>query len=282
MGALLWQQYQRAGALEQQLTLSRQQVEELKAQNQGLTQQLASLQAERAGLDERVASLRAQLSSATADMERSRVTFGELEQRFASFSEERAKLQGQVVSLTVERDSAQRRVTELDEKKSELGQSVARLRERLALVERDYREVAEKLSSLEVAPHAGVNVLASIGPSSNGASAGGGTSGQAPANLYPGVVELPPIIVRKDQAGMSIPVRGRLVEVNESHDFIVVDKGTMDGVRVGMVFDIVRGASTIGRATVVRVRPQLSACDIVRQQTQGPLQVGDAAMQHGP
>lgn len=93
-------------------------------------------------------------------------------------------------------------------------------------------------------------------------------------------MELPPIIVRKGQAGMSSAVRGRLVEVNEPHQFIVVDKGSADGVQMGMMFDIVRGAGTvIGRAAVVRVRPQLSACDIVRKQTTEPLQVGDVAVQ---
>jgi len=96
------------------------------------------------------------------------------------------------------------------------------------------------------------------------------------------VVELPPIVVRKDQAGMSMPVRGRIVELNEPHQFIVVDKGSMDGVHVGMVLDIVRGATTIGQATVVRVRPKLSACDIVRTKTPGPLQIGDAAVQRSP
>lgn len=81
---------------------------------------------------------------------------------------------------------------------------------------------------------------------------------------------------------MSMPVRGRLVEVNEPHRFVVVDKGSMDGVRLGMTLDILRGGSTVGRATVVRVRPQLSACDVVRARTPGPLQVGDVAVQSGP
>ena len=97
-----------------------------------------------------------------------------------------------------------------------------------------------------------------------------------------GSVELPPIIVRKDQAGMAIPVRARLLEVNEPQNFVVVDKGSADGVRVGMAFDILRGAQAVGRATVVRVRPQLSACDIIRRQTSGPLQPGDVAVQSGP
>lgn len=87
--------------------------------------------------------------------------------------------------------------------------------------------------------------------------------------------------MRKDQAAIATAVRGRLVEVNDPHNFVVVDQGSQDGVRVGMAFDIVRGTNTVGRATVVRVRPHLSACDIVRAKTPGPLQSGDLAVQAG-
>ena len=96
-----------------------------------------------------------------------------------------------------------------------------------------------------------------------------------------GTVELPPIIVRKGQAGVSPPVQGQVVEVNESHGFIVVDKGSLDGVRIGMIFTILRGGTVVGRASVVRVRPQLCASDIVRAGTPGSLEVGDVAIQNG-
>ena len=81
---------------------------------------------------------------------------------------------------------------------------------------------------------------------------------------------------------MSMVVRGRLMEVNETHNFVIVDKGSDDGVRIGMAFDILRGTASVGRATVVRIRPHLSACDILRAKTPGPLQIGDLAVQSGP
>jgi len=37
----------------------------------------------------------------------------------------------------------------------------------------------------------------------------------------------------------------------------------------------------VGRATVIRVRPQLSACDIIRSSTTGQVQVGDLTVQNG-
>ena len=157
--------------------------------------------------------------------------------------------------------------------------SVSRLRERLTLLDRDYHQLTEKVAQLQTNPPSGISVASAAGPTTMVASDG---LASPPMAMPEATVELPPIIVRKDQAGMSMPVRGRLVEVNEPHNFVVVDKGSQDGVRVGMVFDILRGSSSVGRATVVRVRPQLSACDIVRQRTPGPLQAGDVVVQKSP
>ena len=81
---------------------------------------------------------------------------------------------------------------------------------------------------------------------------------------------------------MLMAVRGRLMEVNETHHFVIVDKGSEDGVRIGMTFDLLRGTGLVGRATVVRLRPHLSACDVIRTKTPGPLQIGDLAVQSGP
>jgi hypothetical protein len=92
---------------------------------------------------------------------------------------------------------------------------------------------------------------------------------------------LPPIIVRKDHADVASVAQGRVVEVHEAQQFVVVDQGSQDGILLGMTLDVIRGAARVGRVRVVRVRPQMSACDIIRSDTVGPLQVGDAVAQHG-
>jgi hypothetical protein len=75
------------------------------------------------------------------------------------------------------------------------------------------------------------------------------------------------------------PVRGKVLESNDQHHFIVIDQGSMDGVREGMVFDLLRGGAPVGRTMAVRVRPKLAACDIIRANTTGTVQVGDIAVQ---
>jgi len=96
-----------------------------------------------------------------------------------------------------------------------------------------------------------------------------------------GTVELPPIIVRKNQPPTLELVRGRVLDVNTPHHFIVVDKGSRDGVRAGLVFNVMHGDILVGQATVARVRPQLSACDMVRTNTSAQIRVGDQAVQSG-
>ena len=279
LAAVIVSQQQQMKRLEGQLQLSHQQVKQMESQNETLTQQVSTLETDRQGLDAHVKALRNELASAATDLDRSRVSLEELQDRFEELKEARTTLEAQVSSVTRERDEARSRTQALAQEKSEMERSVLRLRERLALLDRDYRALTEQLAKAQASPNQGVSAVSAIGPMNHTAFATG--EPLTPA-LSPGTVELPPIVVRKDQAGMSIPVRGRIVEVNEPHRFIVVDKGSMDGVHVGMTFDIVRGASTIGRATAVRVRPQLCACDILRAKTPGPLQAGDQAVQSGP
>ena len=279
LAAVIVSQQQQMKWLEGQLQLGRQRVNQLESQNETLTQQVSALESDREGLDARVKALRNELASAATNLDRSRLSLEELQERFEELKEARTTLETQVSSVTRERDEARSRTQALAQEKSEMERSVLRLRERLTLLDRDYRELTEQLAKAQVAPNSGVSAVSATGPMNHTAFAAG--ESVTPA-FSPGTVELPPIVVRKDQAGMAIPVRGRLVEVNEPHRFIVVDKGSMDGVHVGMTFDVVRGASTIGRAAVVRVRPQLCACDILRAKTPGPLQAGDQAVQSGP
>jgi len=277
LGAFVWSQIQQVKQLEQRLQQAQQQIGQLESLNQELSQKLTALEGQRQALDERVAELRRQLNTTSESLEHARDNLDELQSRYEQLSEARNRLEAQLASVTGERDEGRRQEARLKEENAELERAAIHLRERLALLERDYRQAADQVAALQAAPHRGVSLI-SPAPAANVV---GPTSTQERTNpsVSQGTVELPPIVVRKDQAGMSLPVRGRVVEVNAPHHFIVVDKGTLDGVHVGMAFDIVRGLATVGRAAVVRVRPKLAACDIVRAKSPGPIQVGDEVVQ---
>ena len=271
--------YRQLQQTKEQLRLSQQDNVQLKGESEALTQQLNDLQAERKNLEDRISSLRSQLSSATTDLERSRVSLKELQDRYEQLSKERDQLQSQMTSVTTERDTTRQQLAHLEQDNADLERAVTHLRERLTLLDRDYRQLADKLAEIQAAPNSSLSVVSTIGPTAGMSRPS--TEGSPPSAI-PGTVELPPIVVRKDQAMMSMTIRGRLMEVNETHNFAIVDKGSEDGVRIGMVFDILRGMGPVGRATVVRLRPHLSACDIVRAKTTSPLQIGDLAVQSVP
>lgn len=277
--ALLAMQFSQVQSLQQQLAQNRQVISRLEQDNQQLTQRITESETRRADLDKKLSALRGELASAGATLERGRVTLDDMQARHEDLARAHRELEAKFEAVSTERDATKRQAEALTVEKAELERSAVHLRERLALVERDFGKVRDQLTQLERAPRSDVAVVSIEGPSTGGtrtASAATGTTSIA------GTVELPPIIVRKDQAGMTLPVRGRIVEANQPHNFIVLDQGSLDGVHVGMAFDLQRGGATVGRATVVRVRPNLAACDLVRAKTPMPPQVGDQAVQTGP
>ena len=275
VGAVFVGQAQQLQEAKQRLAAAQQDAAKQRADNEALTQQLGSLQSERKALEERLSSVRSQLASATGDLEKSRTSLADLTTRYEQLTVERSQLQVQVATLTSERDEARLKTVGLETRSQEMSRTLSRMRERLALLNRDYKQVAEKLAKLESAPSPGVDIIGNLDPSVSATRSSSWSASPA------GSVELPPIVVRTAGAATPGAVRGRLLEVNQTHDFVVVDKGSQDGVQIGMEFDILRGADAIGRATVVRVRPKLSACNIVHSKTPGQLQVGDTAVQSG-
>jgi hypothetical protein len=281
VGAVFLGQSQQLQEVKQRLAVMQQDAAKQRAENESLTQQLTGLQTERKTLEERLASVRTQLASATGDLERSRTSLADLTSRYEQLTAERSQLQVRVATTTSERDEARMKSLRLEQRNDETTRALSRMRERFALLNRDYKEASDKLAKLESAPPPSIDIIGTIG-SPEGSADPTFTASTAASSAPAGSVELPPIVVRTDGGtGSSRAVRGRLLEVNRAHNFVVVDKGSQDGVRVGMEFDILRGASSVGRATVVRVRPKLSACDIVRSKTPGQLQIGDTAVQGG-
>jgi hypothetical protein len=282
------------------LAAMQQEAAQHRAENENLTQQLAALQSERMTLEERLADFRSQFASATTELETSRANLADLGARYDKLAQAQSELHVQVATAVSERDEAKRKVMQLEERNQEVTRAMNRMRERLALLNRDYQRMSERVATLEVAPPSAVDVIGAVGLDAESRrtdypslSATPGAPASAPSATAPstasissyspqGLVELPPIVVSTHSGvGARSSVRGRLLDVNPAHNFVVLDKGSQDGVRVGMRFDILRGGIHVGQATVVRVRPKLSACDIVRASTPSQLEVGDAAVQSG-
>ena len=88
-------------------------------------------------------------------------------------------------------------------------------------------------------------------------------------------------MVHQDMTVAVQPITGHVIQVDPMHRFAILDRGSTHGVTSGMVFSVLRGTTPIGRATVVRLRPDLSACDALPANRTDEFHVGDLAVQVG-
>lgn len=95
-------------------------------------------------------------------------------------------------------------------------------------------------------------------------------------------IELPPIVVSAGGPGSPAmaPVpspkgsfRGNILSINTDNNFVIVDIGENNGVKLGDVLSVYRGDKYIASLEVIQARKSISAADI-KQQT-SKLQVGD-------
>lgn len=260
--------------LQQQLAIKQQQVSSLTTQNTELQRDLASLQEERQEIEGRLTTLRTQLAAATDEL----ASLREAEMRTRLLEEENARLERELGEVSQDRQSWEARIKELESKNTELEQSASRLKNRLALLERDYQHLAKQLDQSNQRAELEQPLHISSSGSSSVQAASSPVEGRA-ASQIPHAIELPPIVVRKDSAGAAMSVRAQVIEVNPREQFLVIDQGADHGIKVGMRFDIARGGTPIAEALVVRVRSGVAACDVAGSSRTGFPQVGDVAVQ---
>jgi len=93
----------------------------------------------------------------------------------------------------------------------------------------------------------------------------------------PAEVDLPPIVLQRKEGKTSSAalsassfgnmsgwetLEGRIITVNNEHNFAVVDLGRQDGVSVGIDFDVYRDGAMIGSIEVIQARERIAAADI--------------------
>ena len=98
-------------------------------------------------------------------------------------------------------------------------------------------------------------------------------------------VELAPIVVNANAPSdsSSIPVddvpaektkeQAHIVSINSDNNFVIIDMGEKDGIKMGDTFRAYRGSKEIARLEVIQLRRDIAAADIKKKTMQ--LQVGD-------
>ncbi|MFH1398112.1 MAG: hypothetical protein ABIH27_06160 [Candidatus Omnitrophota bacterium] len=93
-------------------------------------------------------------------------------------------------------------------------------------------------------------------------------------------VELPPIVVRP-QKEVSLSLvnniqNGKISLVNRENKFVIMSLGEESGVKVGDVFKVYRANKEIATIEAIRVRQDITACDIKNEST--PIAIGDIVL----
>jgi septal ring factor EnvC (AmiA/AmiB activator) len=90
-------------------------------------------------------------------------------------------------------------------------------------------------------------------------------------------IQLPPIVVRPQQPvaadAPSVGDKSRVISIDKENNFVVVNAGQADNVKIGDMFQVYRDGQNIGSVEVIQARDRISACDIKNETT--PLRVGD-------
>ncbi len=289
-GAFAWLLQSQGVQMEQfnqQLAQQKQTADGFQAQLQPLTEQLNAVQVERNDLEKKVAQLQGRLDAATTQAERSQADFTSAEERYDKLSTKQTQLESELIYIRAERDTAKQASEKARAAQGDLERTVVRLRSRMELLDRDYKSLTARLQTLQQTPRPGLTVLADStwGPLQTPQIVPD-VHQEAPAQAFPiaatadtaHVVELAPIRVSREQEGGPAGVSAQVVEVNLAHNFIIVNKGSGDGVRSGMVFNVMRDRVPIGQVRASNVRLGLTSCDLL---TPVRVEVGDAALALG-
>ncbi|MEK6728026.1 MAG: hypothetical protein AABY28_05090 [Candidatus Omnitrophota bacterium] len=90
-------------------------------------------------------------------------------------------------------------------------------------------------------------------------------------------VVLPPIVIKpsSDASGQdfSAGLEGKIMALNRENNFVIIDLGENQEVKVGDSFQVFHGENRVANITVIQTRQGISACDI-KKETE-PIEVGD-------
>ncbi len=92
-------------------------------------------------------------------------------------------------------------------------------------------------------------------------------------------VELPPIVVKSERVNAINELRiisGKIIAMNETNNFVVINLGERQGVTIGRKFDVYRNNVAIARLEVIQSRKNISAADIINVNPRRKLKIGDA------
>jgi chromosome segregation ATPase len=239
--------------LKSQVSNLKMQVEELKNNKTSLELELKNLNQEKEELERKLSYNEKLIDSISLELVREK--------------KEKRKLEEEIKALKNEYRMAIRRINTLNEEKLNLDKKLQQVQNEKTELERKLKEANIVLEK---------KILESEEAKENYSSS---EKPLKPAEESAQSVELPTIVVRSQETGAEIPQekvvasKGKVLAVNKEHNFIVIDLGEEQGIKIGDTFSVYRDEQKIANVEVIQTRKNVSACDIRQQSTN--IRVGD-------
>ncbi|MBL8014199.1 MAG: hypothetical protein JNN05_10160 [Candidatus Omnitrophica bacterium] len=179
-------------------------------------------------------------------------------ERAEKLSSENSNLQAQVKQLTSTKLSLEKTISRLSDDKEniqkKLIESESVIQSRIDDIWKIKQNIDERVGTMPKVNGNQVE-LAPIVINANGAA-------PAPVDEVPGTEEP---VSSKNQA--------HIVSINQDNNFVILDMGEKDGIKMGDSFRVYRGPKEIAKLEVIQIRRDIAAADIKKKAM--PLQVGD-------
>ncbi len=254
----------RVGELESEISKYAIEIEELRKKNQEHELTINEFEEEQIELEEELVRKEKMINALSIDLAREKNDKKFIGDRYEDVKEENAKLRGQVKELASAKVTLEKSIAKLTESKKEIEQ---RLIETESIIQNRINEIVDIKRSID---HR-------LKTSPVGSQKGD-------------EVELSPIIVSApsrmnnlsaEKAGVTLAepgespgFNGQVLSINKEDNFVIVDLGVSDGVRIGDTLTVYRGNEFIANLEVIQTRNDISAADI--RQKQDHIKIGDS------
>ncbi len=230
--------------LTEELSKSSVEVVELKKQNSDLQLELSSVKNQKEGIERDIKYGKDLSDTLSLELARSKNDNKFLNNRIGKLNEENNYLREQMKQLTSTKIALEKSIVRLQDEK---------------------KEVEKKLLETENVIQSRIDEIWQIKESLD-------KSFQTTKPGMTNEIELPPIIVSAQESGGESTdesrketgpgFQGNVVSVNEENNFVILDLGEAEGIKIGDALSVYRGTEFVAALEVIQVRKDIAAADI--------------------
>ena len=220
------------------------------------------LQREKSALEMDIATLNREKEDLNRQVDYNQKLINSITQDLVREKNDKTRIQEAVQVIGNENNVLKRQLRSLNNRKISLERKIADVQEKNTTLENRFNEMnlmlRDKMSQID-------SIKKQIESSDK-------TKSAPPAEKEKDYVELPPIVVRPQgsqpntvSAADKAAMIGKVLAVNRENNFVVIDLGQDQNVKVGDSFQVYRDEKPIANVQVIQARKSISACDIKRE-----------------